>query len=80
MFFSCADKLSEDECHIGSYTKITWDNSKRSGFIESMENSSHVLRNTVDEIVSVIIELNDGTDLISKHTYNISSNMFGETK
>ena len=46
----------------------------------SMENSSHVLRNTVDEIVSDTIELNDGIDLISKHLNNISSKIFGETK
>jgi len=80
LVFSCADKLSQDQCHIGSYTKITWDSSKRNGFIEFMENSSQFLRNTVDEIVSANIGLNDGIDLISKHTYNISSNMFGETK
>ena len=80
MFFSCADKLSEDECHTGSYTKITGDNSKRSGVIESMENRSHFLLKTVDEIVSANIELNDGIDLISKHIYTISSKICGETK
>ena len=45
-----------------------------------MENSSHVLRNTVDEIVSANIELNGGIYLISKHIYNISSKIFRETK
>ena len=45
-----------------------------------MENSSHFLRNTVDEIVSANIELNDGIDLSSKHIYDISSKVFGETK
>ena len=80
LVFSCANKLSQDECHTDSYTKITWDSSKRNGFIESMENSSHLLHNMVDEIVSANIELNDGIDLISKHIYNISSKIFGETK
>ena len=78
--FSCADKLSQDQCRIGSYTKITWNSSTRNGCIESMENSSHFLRNTVDEIVSANIELNDGIDLSSKHIYDISSKVFGETK
>ena len=45
-----------------------------------MENSSHFLRNTVDEIVSANIELNDGIDLSSKQIYDISSKVFGETK
>ena len=45
-----------------------------------MENRSHFLLKTVDEIVSANIELNDGIDLISKHIYTISSKIFGETK
>ena len=45
-----------------------------------MENSSHLLHNMVDEILSANIELNDGIDLISKHIYNISSKIFVETK
>ena len=76
LVFSCANKLSQDECHTDSYTKITWDSSKRNGYIESVENNSQFLRNTEDEIVSANIDLNDGIDLI----YNISSNTFGETK
>jgi len=47
---------------------------------KSMENSSHFLCNTVDEIVSANIELNNGINLISKNIYNISSKIFGETK
>ena len=46
-----------------------------------MENSSQFfLRNTVDEIVSANIELNDGINLTSKPIYTFSSKIFGETK